>query len=189
MTQVESEELGVHIVKRHMDYYHDLNQKFKKYSLKRRKNLTTHIIEKILIKSFREFAVLAEEELIMDECVVKVYFYIHGLRDSIKTNKEMDKEWDDINKLHTEFVNMLKTFGQYQGKAFFGKIKRIIAEAVAEYNKVWVGRKAKVYYEGTGLTQIFRRILGGHDRVSKDSSVEVIKLSSRRSKRLYNQRE
>ncbi len=67
----------------------------------------------------------------------------------------MDQEWDYIRKFHTEFMNMLKTFNQYRRVPYFGKI---IDDAVLEYNKIWTGKKVRLYYESTGFTQINKRI-------------------------------
>ncbi len=118
-----------------MDYYDDCDKKFKK-KIKLTDSRKRRIIEEVLIFGFHEFLEIAKKHEVDDDCVAYAFFFIQGLRDSIKTDAILKRDWKDNNEVEKQVINMIKTFSFYLNYKKTNKdISTLINKIVERYRK------------------------------------------------------
>ncbi len=130
----ESDELGTTILKKQIDYLDNCKKKFEK-KVKILNSKKRDIIENILIWAFNEFLSISESENIDDECTVRIYFYIQGLRHSIRTEETLEEVWNKKDKITSQVIDMLKTFAFYLNN---NKVKRKIRNLMKQINILYI---------------------------------------------------
>jgi hypothetical protein len=142
---VESDELGTTIIKKQMDYLSDCNNKFKTKSLispsKKRE-----LIEDILIDSFSKFMSISDELNIKDECVLRTYFYIQGLRDSIKTDKMLELKWKSEEQIKFQMIDLILTLSQYSEKEICLLKKQVVRKFNNMYKNIQIPFKNNILF-------------------------------------------
>ena len=81
-------------------------------------------INDIVIQGFHDFLDTAAKEGIEDECTVKAYYYIQGLRDTVKDEDETEERWADTEEVRRQVQDLLLTLSQYRN----AKVRKLATE-------------------------------------------------------------
>ena len=153
----ESEELGSTIKKNYLNYLDDCNKKFEK-KVKITKSKKRDLIENILIKGFSKFVSISKEENIDDECTVRVYFFIHGLRDSIRDDEVLENEWKQEEDIKNQIIDLVLTLSQYDNR----NISKLKTDII---------KKARKYFPNINIpfktTVVLRKFFGNRKLINK----------------------
>lgn len=92
-------------------------------------------VNDIVIQGFHEFLDIATEEGIEDECTVKAYYYLQGLRDTTKDDDETDERWPDGEEVKKQVQDLLLTLAQYRN----AKVRKLAENTLRDAQRHFPG--------------------------------------------------
>ncbi|MBW2983433.1 hypothetical protein KY327_03965 [Candidatus Woesearchaeota archaeon] len=91
------------------------------------------LIKTIIIRGFHGFLDTATKEGLDDGCTVKAYYYLQGLRDTIKDEDKTDERWLTGEEVKKQAQDLLLTLSQYNNHRIRELKKDILKKAKKQF--------------------------------------------------------